>query len=98
MRFIRQPRQSRRKFLQLIQRERSDLVARIAMQRKLNRSIHDLPRKRLPFEFAHAVVAAWFVEAWFADVWFFAASYIASISFRNRSAIKSRFSFPFAVS
>src|SRR5450756_1393337 len=88
MRFIRQPGQRRRKFLQLVQCERPDLVARIAMQRELNRSIHDLPRKRLPFEVVHTVVVAWFFEA----------SYIASISFRNRSAIMSRFSFPFAVS
>ena len=63
MRFIRQPRQSRRKSFQLLQRERPDLVARIAMQRKLNRAIHDLPRKRLPFELVHAVFAAWFFEA-----------------------------------
>ena len=58
LRFIRQPGQSRRKFLQLVQRERPDLIARIAMQRKFNRTIHDLPRKRLPFEFVHAVFAA----------------------------------------
>src|ERR1700675_4837024 len=92
VRCVRQLRQSRCKFLQLVERERSDLVARIAMKRKFNRSIHDLPRKRLPFEVAHAVVAAWF------EALSFEASYIASISFRNRSAIKSRFSFPFAVS
>ena len=98
MRFICQPGQSRRKFLQLVQRERPDLVARIAMQCQLNRSIHDLPRKRLPFEVVHAVFAAWFFEAWFFGAWFCEVRYIASISLRNRSAIKSRFSFPFAVS
>src|SRR5271157_305712 len=93
VRFIRQPGQSSRKLLQLVQCERPDFVARLAMQREFNRTIHDLPRKRLRFEFIHAVFAAWFSEACF-----FEDSYIASISFRNRSAIKSRFSLPFAVS
>ena len=89
VRIIRQQGQGRRKFLQLLQRKRPDLVTRVAMKRQLNRSIHDLPRKRLSFEVLHTVVAA---------AGFFADSYIASISFRNRSAIRSRFSFPFAVS
>src|SRR5580704_3035512 len=92
MRLIRKLGKSGNKCLELVERERSNLVARVAMQSKLNRAIHDLPRKRLPLEVVHTVVA-WFFEAWLFD-----ASYMVSISLRNRSAIKSRFSLPFAVS
>src|SRR5271170_7846646 len=98
LRFNRQPGQSRRKLLQLFQRERPDLVAGLAMQRELNRSVDHLPRKRPPFEVVHAVLAAGSAAAWLFEAWLCDAMYIASISLRNRSAIASRFSLPFAVS
>src|ERR1700678_1408031 len=86
-------RQGSREFLQFVQRERPDLIARIPMQCQFNRSIHNLPRECLPAECVHAVFVACWVE-----LWLFVDSYITSISSRKRSAIKSRFNFPFAVS
>ena len=45
--------QRRRKLLQLLERERTDLIAGIAMQRQFDDAVFKLPGERLAFEWIH---------------------------------------------
>jgi len=90
-------------FFQLIERERANLVAGLAMQGQLDRTVPQLPRKRLTVERFHSQpgflcepscplwLKPWTHEACFTP-------YISSISSFKRAAINSRFSLPLAVS
>src|SRR5579872_3266090 len=89
------------KFLQLLERERSNFIAWSAMQRQLNSTVAQIPRNGLscvsqmlslcPVQITNFEILSWFHPARL-------IAYIASISDLNCAEIKSRFNFPFAVS
>src|SRR5581483_6175845 len=94
--------QHRREFLQLGEHDGADLVRRLAVQNQLDHALFQLPRKRFAFEVVHVsscrdsnnrlgtagyrTYDACFVR------------YNSSISSFKFAPIRSRFSFPFAVS